>query len=125
MTPADCPHYDTCSAPICPMDSDWRQRNMLKDEQVCLYIRKASRGEDVPVSLEVVKAQIAAHRYIANDLAKTAARREREAHPTNSGICSGGCVGMANRPEVPCTPRKPGLHPTVEGGLSDCSEVAA
>lgn len=31
----DCPRWDGCSAPICPLDPDWRQCQHLAGERVC------------------------------------------------------------------------------------------
>jgi hypothetical protein len=41
MSPNTCPKFDNCSAPICPLDSDWHTRRMLRDERVCYYLLKA------------------------------------------------------------------------------------
>ncbi len=40
MTPETCPKYDKCSANICPLDRDWKQRTHLKGEPVCFYLRE-------------------------------------------------------------------------------------
>ena len=34
----DCPKFDTCSAPICPLDPDWRLRVYRKGEPICFYL---------------------------------------------------------------------------------------
>ena len=39
--PHHCPLFDSCSAPICPLDTDAVSRTMLRDERVCHYIHKA------------------------------------------------------------------------------------
>ena len=36
---AHCPRFDQCCAPICPIDTDWRERAHRKDEPVCAYLR--------------------------------------------------------------------------------------
>lgn len=33
-----CPKYDSCSAPICPLDPDWSRRIHRKGEPVCFYL---------------------------------------------------------------------------------------
>ncbi len=121
--PAACPRFDTCSAPICPLDSGWRLRVMLKDEPVCRYIRAAHRGESTEaekagVSLAVVAEQAAAHSYVANKLAKEAARREREVipHPTFEAIELEATRPCQTPIHLPCTPRFPGAHPTPGAG---------
>jgi hypothetical protein len=37
----DCPKFSKCSAPLCPLDPDWKKRSMTKDERVCFYLREA------------------------------------------------------------------------------------
>ena len=39
--PTDCPKHIQCSAPICPLDQDWRKRSHLKGERVCFYLAEA------------------------------------------------------------------------------------
>lgn len=36
---AQCPRFDRCCAPICPIDTDWRERVHRKGEPVCAYLR--------------------------------------------------------------------------------------
>ena len=36
---AHCPRFDQCCAPICPIDTDWRERVHRKGEPVCAYLR--------------------------------------------------------------------------------------
>lgn len=40
MTMEQCPKFDSCSAPICPLDPDWSERKHIKDEPVCYYLRE-------------------------------------------------------------------------------------
>ena len=42
-----CPKFDSCSAPLCPLDKQRQQRSMLRDERLCYYIRKAIRKDTV------------------------------------------------------------------------------
>lgn len=35
-----CPRFSKCSAPICPIDSEWAKRTHLRGEPVCLYLRE-------------------------------------------------------------------------------------
>lgn len=39
----DCPKFDSCSAPICPLDPDWHLRRHLSGEPVCLWLRELSK----------------------------------------------------------------------------------
>lgn len=41
LTPQDCPWYDKCSAPLCPLDPEWRGRKHLQGERVCYFLREA------------------------------------------------------------------------------------
>lgn len=44
INPNQCPKFASCSAPICPLDADWRKRSHRKGERVCLYLREASKN---------------------------------------------------------------------------------
>jgi len=55
MSPDTCPKFDSCSAPICPLDPDWNKRVMLRDERVCFYLLKVN----VDHALEGVEADTA------------------------------------------------------------------
>jgi hypothetical protein len=37
MEMRDCPNYNNCSVPICPLDPDWEKRTMLDNEGVCPF----------------------------------------------------------------------------------------
>jgi len=38
-----CPKYQSCSAPICPLDPNWRKALHLKHERVCFYLCEAQK----------------------------------------------------------------------------------
>ena len=40
---AQCPRFDRCCAPICPIDTDWRERVHRKGEPVCAYLRRYAK----------------------------------------------------------------------------------
>ena len=44
MKMEDCPKYKGCSAPICPLDPNWRKVQHLKHERVCFYLCEAQKG---------------------------------------------------------------------------------
>lgn len=45
VAPGSCPRYTRCSAPICPLDADWRLRRHLEGESVCgLVLELAKDG---------------------------------------------------------------------------------
>lgn len=39
----NCPRFNKCEAPLCPIDPDWRQRRMLKNERVCHYLTEVTK----------------------------------------------------------------------------------
>ena len=39
----DCPKYDTCSVPICPLDRLWHKRGVEQGESVCPYLREIDK----------------------------------------------------------------------------------
>ena len=43
----DCPKFDCCNAPICPLDPAWRNSAYLHGEGVCFYLRQASKSRRV------------------------------------------------------------------------------
>lgn len=40
-----CPRYDRCSAPICPLDPDWRLRSHIENESVCGLLLELSKKD--------------------------------------------------------------------------------
>ncbi len=38
MRMCDCPRFDGCSAPVCPLDPDWRLHIYRKGEPICFYL---------------------------------------------------------------------------------------
>jgi len=43
ISPEFCPKFLKCSANICPLDRDWKQRRHLKGERVCYYLRQHAK----------------------------------------------------------------------------------
>jgi len=43
MNMGACPKYKGCSAPICPLDANWRNAKHLKHERVCFYLCEAQK----------------------------------------------------------------------------------
>lgn len=39
----NCPRFNKCDAPLCPIDPEWRQRRMLKNERVCHYLTEVTK----------------------------------------------------------------------------------
>ena len=45
QNPNECPRFEHCAAPICPLDPDWRARRHLVGDPLCLYLREAVKPE--------------------------------------------------------------------------------
>jgi hypothetical protein len=39
VSPSQCPRFERCNAPICPLDSQMLERVHLRGESTCLYLR--------------------------------------------------------------------------------------
>jgi len=37
----ECPKFESCSAPICPLDAQWRMRAHNPGDRICFYLREA------------------------------------------------------------------------------------
>jgi hypothetical protein len=53
-----CPNWESCNAPICPLDVDWRKRNMLRGEAVCRYLREYAKVASGKASNSVFKGYL-------------------------------------------------------------------
>ena len=49
MNMYDCPKFESCSAPICPLDSKWQLRTHLNGERVCHYLTMLQKTTVKPV----------------------------------------------------------------------------
>ena len=38
MNMNDCPRYDICSVPICPLDEKWKLRVLRNEDSTCFYL---------------------------------------------------------------------------------------
>ena len=43
MNTSPCPKFESCSAPICPLDQDWQLRKYLDGERVCYYLSEYAK----------------------------------------------------------------------------------
>lgn len=126
----DCPKFDRCSAPICPLDSDWRRRAHLKGERVCFYLVEASKRSGrlphvSPLSVELRQAIEQAYSAIAKRYGPIRQRlRETCATPSRMGRRppQRGSLPSKKRAEIP----KPALDavahpepPSVAAGVGD------
>ena len=58
LNPSQCPRFEQCSAPICPLDEQIFKRTHVKGEPVCFYLRQHAKDPlwgrkagDVPAQL--------------------------------------------------------------------------
>lgn len=62
MNISDCPKYETCSAPICPLDKDWKLRVLCNEDPTCFYllesVKDASATHFELAQLEVMYERI-------------------------------------------------------------------
>jgi len=84
VTPDQCPRYSNCSAPICPLDPDWRDRAHLDGERVCAWLVELSKttvraslppalsGDQAQAIAEAAPSIYAAHGAIRRRLRQTA-----------------------------------------------------
>ena len=42
-----CPRFEKCSAPICPLDEDWGKRIQRGDEKVCFWLTESVKNGGV------------------------------------------------------------------------------
>ena len=64
MNMYDCPKFDHCSAPICPLDLEWERRSHLKGERVCFYLTEYSKIAVRPI----LRGSLALEHYEAIEL---------------------------------------------------------
>jgi len=50
LKPNDCPKFESCSAPICPLG--YADGVYLDGEPVCFYVRQVAKGEAASIELE-------------------------------------------------------------------------
>ncbi|MGD0090785.1 MAG: hypothetical protein ABSE73_12770 [Planctomycetota bacterium] len=44
MKPSDCPKFQACSAPLCPLDVDWRLRAHNPEDRCCRYLLESQKA---------------------------------------------------------------------------------
>lgn len=45
MNMNDCPQWNSCNAPLCPLDKDIYKRKYLKGEAICIYMREIMKPD--------------------------------------------------------------------------------
>ncbi len=94
----DCPKFDQCSAPICPLDADWERRSHLDGERVCFYLTEHSKQAARPILRGVLAAEhytavanqfsriIAAHPLIKKQLLRSSKNNSRLKQKIGEGV---------------------------------------
>jgi len=49
-----CPKFQSCNAPICPLDTDWQKRPNHKDDATCFYLLESVK-HDARLHFEVAQ----------------------------------------------------------------------
>ncbi len=57
MTPKDCPKFIKCSAPICPLDADWRKRVLFNEDPTCFYLMQSVK-KDAEAAFKVAGLEV-------------------------------------------------------------------
>lgn len=54
-----CPKFDVCSAPVCPLDPQWRSRPMLSSERACTWLLEmVKEGSGTQYLPEVIRQEV-------------------------------------------------------------------
>lgn len=43
LTLSQCPKYQQCYAPICPLDENWQKRKHISGDRICFYLTEAQK----------------------------------------------------------------------------------
>jgi hypothetical protein len=41
--PRQCPKFNQCNAPVCPLDAEWEKRKYISGDKCCVYLLEASK----------------------------------------------------------------------------------
>ena len=64
MDARQCPKWEGnpgCSAPICPLDADWKKRSHVEGESVCLYLRELAKPNGKQILESVLPEPMVEH----------------------------------------------------------------
>ena len=94
LKPFDCPKFEPCSAPICPLDVEWRERTYRKGEAVCHFMRmhakNALQGQKAgSVPEEMVETVVTVFQEICDRYAPLKTSLERAALSRPKGFSLG------------------------------------
>ncbi len=57
-TAHECPKFNFCSAPICPLDNQWPERNHLKGERSCYLLRQIAKQNGRPQKIGTISQEV-------------------------------------------------------------------
>ena len=93
MNMQDCPRWDSCNVPLCPLDPDILKRVYSRGEAICFYTHEyvksssyerfkvSHRGEIYEAISDIIKEGLLAYGYIRRRLeraSKTPSRMDRK-----------------------------------------------
>jgi hypothetical protein len=103
VRPRDCPRWDGCSAPVCPLETDWRRCDHLDGERVCSLLSELVKGGGearlrgvLPTTLVdtlMVVAPMVSARY--NRIHRALERASRSSSRMEAGQLLARCAGGA------------------------------
>jgi hypothetical protein len=65
----NCPRFDFCNCPVCPLDTNWQSQRHLSGEPVCRWLREAVKSGSEPVLKRALPDELVAHVIaVANSL---------------------------------------------------------
>lgn len=44
LKPNQCPKFNQCNAPVCPLDEEWQKRKHISGDKCCVYLLEASKA---------------------------------------------------------------------------------
>ena len=89
MDMCDCPKWNSCNAPICPLDTRVLQRTYLRAEAICFYMHEyvkpnsyerfkvSHRGEIYEAISDVLKEVLSTHGYVRRRLERASSTPSR------------------------------------------------
>jgi hypothetical protein len=133
-----CPRFDSCSAPICPLDPKWPTAQHLPHERVCGLLtelvkaggeprlRVSLPASEIDTLISVWQRIVARWRPIAKRLAK-AARSGSRIHAAHSLTAAGGGTAGSDALPLPLVWQDTGTHGyyPLAGGLSALRDINA
>jgi|SRR5262249_32055889 len=92
----NCPRFDKCSAPLCPLDVDWRMRAHLPEDRICFYLSESVKpGASTRIIAELFEPAL--RMTTSNNLPRVIKRKLAVSALTTSRIEAGRRVGRSNQ----------------------------